>query len=183
MLSCGIGGAHCRWTILARAWGCFNRMIGSLLGTVATGFAAINSLVEAVASGLLMIAVVTLGANALRGNCYMSTPCFPTLGFGMDLLKVTFFTATLLDFTLVRMSFNFCNVSISSPPFALMRCRRANLRLPTALMIWLSGVTTGLVMQQGLEENHVRDLLTLCLTTENVMAMVMLRRGAQIPSA
>jgi hypothetical protein len=82
-------------------------MINLLLGIVATGFATINFLVEAVTSGLSMTTVVTLGVNALRGNCCKSPPHFPTLDSGMDSLKVPFFTATSLDFSLLRMSFNF----------------------------------------------------------------------------
>jgi hypothetical protein len=141
MLSCGLGGAHLLWTILPKAWAYLDRVVGPLLGTVANGFATINPLVVAVAggllatllirmvaSGLLIVAVTTLGDNIILGDCCMSPALLPNLGSGMGSWKVTFI--------LFRMLFIFCNTSISSDPLTLMRCRRFDVRLPTAWTIW-----------------------------------------------
>ncbi len=73
MLSCGLGGARHWRTISSRAWANFDRLIGLLLGTVVTGFATINSLVEAVASGLSMTAVVDDPTRDRIRDCVRAT--------------------------------------------------------------------------------------------------------------
>ncbi len=78
----------------ARAWVYLERVVGSLVGSVH--------------SGLSTVAVTTLGACAVLGDCCKLPSLCPTLGSGMGSLKVTFFfffTGTVV--VLFKMSFIF----------------------------------------------------------------------------
>ncbi len=68
---------HPLLTMLARAWVYLEQVVGPLVGTVH--------------SGLLTVAVTTLGACAVLGDCCKLTPLCPTLGSGMGSLRVIFF--------------------------------------------------------------------------------------------
>ncbi len=94
---------HPLLTMLARAWVYLERVVGPLVGTMH--------------SGLSTVAVTTLGACAVLGDCCKLPPVCPTLGSGMGSLKVTFFFFSIgTVVVLFKMSFIFCNAAISSFP-------------------------------------------------------------------
>ncbi len=106
-------------------------------------------MVGMVCSGLSTVAVTTLGACAVFGDCCKFPPLLPTLGSGMGSLKVKlFFFSTGTVVILFKMLFIFCNTAISSFPRMLTRWRNAEERSPMALIIWSSGVTVDCVMYQ-----------------------------------
>ncbi len=108
-------------TMLARAWVYLEQIVGPLMGTVH--------------SGLLTVAVTTLGACAVLGDCCKLPLLCPTLGSGMGSLKVTlFFLSTDTVVVLFKMSFIFCNTAITSFPRMLTWWRNA----PWLFDLWAS---------------------------------------------